>query len=63
MNDTEGTFSPGLKGVLAGETALARVDGEHGRLHYRGYPIGELVEHGSYAQVAELLWSGEWKAD
>jgi len=54
-------FSPGLKGVLAGETQLARVDGERGRLVYRGYPIGELVAHGTYAQVAELLWTGEWR--
>jgi citrate synthase len=53
-------YSPGLKGVLAGETALAMIDGAHGRLLYRGYPIGELVERGSYAQVAELLWTGEW---
>jgi citrate synthase len=53
-------FSPGLKGVLAGETALARVDGERGRLVYRGYPIGELVQHGTYAAVAELLWTGAW---
>ena len=63
MNDVERAFSPGLKGVLAGETALARVDGESGRLQYRGYPIGELVERGSYAQVAELLWTGDWVAD
>ena len=63
MNDTERPFSPGLKGVLAGETALAMVDGENGRLLYRGYPIGELVERGTYAQVAELLWTGEWVAD
>ena len=60
MNDTEGGYAPGLKGVLAGETALARVDGDLGRLHYRGYPIGELVERGSFGQVAELLWSGAW---
>ncbi len=53
-------YAPGLKGVLAGETALAMIDGEQGRLQYRGYPIGELVERGSYAQVAELLWTGEW---
>ena len=53
-------FSPGLKGVLAGETALAMVDGDQGRLQYRGYPIGEVVERGSYAKVAELLWTGEW---
>ena len=63
MNDTERPFSPGLKGVLAGETALAMVDGENGLLLYRGYPIGELVEHGSYAQVAELLWTGDWVPD
>jgi len=56
-------YSPGLKGVLAGETALASVDGENGRLQYRGYPIGELVERGSYAQVAELLWTGDWLTD
>ena len=57
---TSDAFSPGLKGVVAGETQLARVDGEQGRLIYRGYPIGELVERGTYAQVAELLWTGEW---
>jgi citrate synthase len=57
------TLSPGLKGVLAGETALAMIDGGQGRLQYRGYPIGELVEHGTYAQVAELLWTGTWRAD
>jgi citrate synthase len=53
-------YSPGLKGVVAGETELAMIDGSNGRLLYRGYPIGELVERGSYAQVAELLWTGEW---
>ena len=58
MNERE--YSPGLKDVLAGETSLALVDGERGRLYYSGYPIGELVEAGTYAQVAELLWTGEW---
>jgi citrate synthase len=49
--------------VLAGETALALVDGANGRLLYRGYAIGELVEDGTFGQVAELLWSGEWQED
>ena len=62
MNADERAYSPGLKGVVAGETALAMIDGEAGRLHYRGYPIGELVERGTYAAVAELLWTGEWDA-
>ena len=63
MGADERPYSPGLKGVLAGETALAMIDGDAGRLQYRGFPIGELVERGTYAQVAELLWTGEWKTD
>ncbi len=53
-------YSPGLEGVIAAETALGYVDGEQGRLLYRGYRIGDLVEHGSYPAVANLLWTGEW---
>ncbi len=54
-------YSPGLEGVIAGETSLSFIDGERGRLLYRGYPIGELVKNGSFAAVAELLWTGDWK--
>jgi citrate synthase len=57
------TLSPGLEGILAGETALSRVDGAAGRLTYRGYPIGDLVAHGTYASVAELLWTDAWRPD
>ncbi|HEX5012650.1 MAG TPA: citrate/2-methylcitrate synthase [Candidatus Limnocylindrales bacterium] len=53
-------YSPGLEGVLAGETSLSRVDGANGRLIYRGYRIGDLVERGSYPAVANLLWTGDW---
>jgi citrate synthase len=56
-------YSPGLEGVIAGETALSKVDGERGRLVYRGYRIGDLVEHGSYPAVANLLWTGDWSPD
>jgi citrate synthase len=49
-----------LEGVLAGETGLSEVDGARGRLLYRGYRIGDLVDHGSYPAVANLLWTGEW---
>ena len=37
-------YSPGLEGVVAGETSLSLVDGERGRLLYRGYRIGDLVD-------------------
>jgi citrate synthase len=53
-------YSPGLEGVIAGETSLSKVDGANGRLVYRGYRIGDLVEHGTYPAVAHLLWTGEW---
>ncbi|HET6380966.1 MAG TPA: citrate/2-methylcitrate synthase [candidate division Zixibacteria bacterium] len=63
MTDDSRAYSPGLEGVIAGETALSLVDGANGRLLYRGYPIAEIVEKGTYAQVAELLWTGEWPAE
>ena len=53
-------YSPGLEGVIAGETGLSYIDGAAGRLLYRGYRIGDLVERGTYAAVANLLWTGDW---
>jgi len=53
-------YSPGLEGVVGAESAIGLVDGANGRLLYRGYPIVQLVERGSYAEVADLLWTGEW---
>ena len=53
-------YSPGLEGVIAGETSLSYIDGERGRLLYRGYRIGDLVERGTYSAVANLLWTGDW---
>jgi citrate synthase len=53
-------YSAGLEGVIAGETSLGFIDGERGRLLYRGYRIGDLVANGTYPAVANLLWTGEW---
>ncbi|MGZ8528578.1 MAG: citrate synthase [Candidatus Limnocylindrales bacterium] len=53
-------YSPGLEGVVSAESAIGLVDGKNGRLLYRGYPIGQLVARGTYAEVADLLWTGEW---
>jgi citrate synthase len=49
-------YSPGLEGVIAGETAVSTV--EDG-LRYRGYPVGELVDRASYEEVAYLLIYGD----
>jgi len=56
----EKPYSPGLEGIVAAETSLGYVDGANGKLLYRGYRIGDLVEHGTYPAVANLLWTGDW---
>ena len=48
----------GLEGVVVDNTATSLVDGEAGRLYYRGYPIEKLVQH-PFAAVAYLLVFGE----
>jgi citrate synthase len=53
---TEPIYSPGLEGVIAGETAISTIEGG---LRYRGYPVGELVENASFDEVAYLLLHGE----
>jgi citrate synthase len=55
-------YSPGLEGVIAGETSLSFIDGAEGRLLYRGYRIGDLVKAGTYPAITNLLWTGEWDA-
>ena len=49
-------YSPGLEGVIAGETAISTV--ETG-LTYRGYAIEDLAEHSTYEEVAYLILYGE----
>src|SRR5574342_842617 len=48
-------YSPGLDGVLAGETALCHVDEGEGGLRYCGYAVSELAEKASFEEVAYLL--------
>jgi 2-methylcitrate synthase/citrate synthase II len=49
-------YSPGLEGVIAGETAISTVTGG---LRYRGYPVVELAEKSTFDEVAYLLLQGE----
>lgn len=51
-------YSRGLEGVIAGETAISNVEGDIGRLSYRGYAIEELVEL-DYVAVMWLVLFGE----
>ena len=47
-------YSPGLAGVIAGETQICWVDPNAG-LMYRGYDIHEMAEKASFEEVAYLL--------
>ena len=51
-------YSPGLAGVIAGETEICWVDPDAG-LMYRGYDIHEMAEKASFEEVAYLLLQGE----
>src|SRR5881409_1392862 len=51
-------YSPGLAGVIAGETAICWVDPNAG-LMYRGYDIHEMAEKATFEEVAYLLLNGE----
>jgi len=57
MSNNDKSYSPGLAGVIAGETEIACVD--QGVLLYRGYPIEELAEKSTFEDVAYLLLYGE----
>ncbi|WP_415379503.1 citrate synthase [Halosimplex sp. TS25] len=49
----------GLEGVLVAESDLSEIDGDEGRLIYRGYGIEDLAKHASYEEVIYLLWHGD----
>ena len=51
-------YSPGLAGVIAGETSICWVDPNAG-LMYRGYDIHEMGDKATFEEVAYLLLNGE----
>src|SRR5262245_48125553 len=56
MSTPTEVYSPGLEGVIAGETAISTVTGG---LRYRGYPVTELADRATFDEVAYLLLHGE----
>ena len=55
---TKPSYSPGLAGVIAGETSICWVDPNAG-LMYRGYDIHEMAQQANFEEVAYLLLHGE----
>jgi citrate synthase len=48
----------GLEDVVVATSEICFIDGQEGRLLYRGYDVDELVQHSTFEEVAYLLWHG-----
>lgn len=49
---------PGLEGVAIAESGISFVDGQAGRLEYRGISVEELAEHSTFEETSFLLLYG-----
>jgi len=52
------SYSPGLEGIIAGETSICEINEERASLTYRGYDIRDLAVKSSYEETAYLLLHG-----
>jgi citrate synthase len=53
------SYDPAFMNTANCRSAITFIDGEHGILRYRGYPIQDLAEHATFLEVAYLLLEGE----
>jgi citrate synthase len=62
VNDEDGglaTYDPAFMNTAACRSRITYIDGDHGILLYRGYPIEQLAEHSTYLETAYLILFGE----
>ena len=53
------TYDPGFQSTASCHSQLTYLDGPHGMLQYRGYPIEQLAEHSNFLEVAYLMLYGD----
>lgn len=51
-------YSPGLEGIVAGESTISRVDPDIDSLMYRGFDVRDLCTKGCYEEAAYVLLYG-----
>ncbi len=49
----------GLEGIYVDESSISKVDGQNGRLWYRGYRIEDLAKYSNFEEVSYLLLKGK----
>lgn len=52
------TYDPGFTSTASCESKITYIDGDKGTLLYRGYPIDQLAENGSFLETCYLLLYG-----
>jgi citrate synthase len=58
MTDLAATIKAGLEDVVVSTSEICFIDGQEGRLVYRGFDVDDLVAHSTFEEVAWLLWHG-----
>lgn len=53
------SYDPAFMNTASCKSAITFIDGDKGILRYRGYPIEQLAEQGTYLETAYLLLHGE----
>ncbi|WP_423823168.1 citrate synthase [Salinisphaera sp. SPP-AMP-43] len=61
LNQKQGvfTYDPAFTATCSCDSDITFIDGENGRLMYRGYSVQELADKSSYLEVCYLLLNGE----
>ncbi|MHA1820516.1 MAG: citrate/2-methylcitrate synthase [Promethearchaeota archaeon] len=57
-NLEEKKIHKGLVGIIVDKTEISAIDGELGKLYYRGYDIHDLIKYSTFEEVAFLLLFG-----
>jgi citrate synthase len=58
MTTTPQQTEAGLRGAVVGNTSLSSINGEEGKLIYRGLDIHDLARNSTYEEICYLLWFG-----
>lgn len=53
------TYDPGYTATASCDSNITFIDGENGKLLYRGYSIEDLADHSNFIEVCYLLLNGE----
>src|SRR5262245_46642121 len=53
------SYDPAFLNTASCKSKITYIDGDLGILRYRGYPIEQLAEHGTYLETAYLIIHGE----